>query len=202
MLLVLRLGHRKERDKRVSTHVGLVARAFGADGILYAGEEDPGLVASVNAVAEKWGGPFRAEYAPDWQRAVAELKQAGYRVAHLSMYGLPLQKTIDKIRARHRTEGKLLAVVGAEKVPPEAYQLADWNVSVTSQPHSEVAALAVFLHELFRGRELAKRFSSARVRIVPRARGKKVAQLAEGSKCTSHTMTLGSIPTPFASVIV
>ncbi|MGI0148094.1 MAG: tRNA (cytidine(56)-2'-O)-methyltransferase, partial [Thermoplasmata archaeon] len=31
---VLRLGHRPSRDKRVTTHVALVARAFGAAGIL------------------------------------------------------------------------------------------------------------------------------------------------------------------------
>ena len=32
---VLRLGHRLVRDDRVSTHVGLVARAFGASEIFY-----------------------------------------------------------------------------------------------------------------------------------------------------------------------
>jgi tRNA (cytidine56-2'-O)-methyltransferase len=68
----------------------------------------------------------------------------------------------------------LLVIVGGEKVPPEAYRLADWNVAVTNQPHSEVAALAVFLHEYFQGRELRKRFERARRRIVPQARGKKI----------------------------
>ena len=34
MINVLRLGHRIGRDKRITTHVALVARAFGADKIL------------------------------------------------------------------------------------------------------------------------------------------------------------------------
>ncbi|MCC6052717.1 MAG: tRNA (cytidine(56)-2'-O)-methyltransferase, partial [Desulfurococcaceae archaeon] len=33
-IYVLRYGHRPERDKRVTTHVALVARAFGASGFI------------------------------------------------------------------------------------------------------------------------------------------------------------------------
>ena len=33
-IVVLRLGHRPERDARVTTHVGLTARALGASGML------------------------------------------------------------------------------------------------------------------------------------------------------------------------
>ncbi|HDN90942.1 MAG TPA: tRNA (cytidine(56)-2'-O)-methyltransferase, partial [Candidatus Aenigmarchaeota archaeon] len=39
-IVVVRLSHRKKRDQRVSTHVALVARAFGAEGIFYSGEKD------------------------------------------------------------------------------------------------------------------------------------------------------------------
>ena len=31
---VLRIGHRPGRDKRITTHVALVARAFGANGFI------------------------------------------------------------------------------------------------------------------------------------------------------------------------
>ena len=34
MITILRIGHRISRDKRITTHVALVARAFGADNIL------------------------------------------------------------------------------------------------------------------------------------------------------------------------
>ena len=64
-------------------------------------------------------------------------------------------------------------MIGGEKVPGEVYGLADYNIAVTNQPHSEVAALAVFLHEYFSGKELDKKFRG-RLKIVPQAAGKKI----------------------------
>ena len=61
-------------------------------------------------------------------------------------------------------------------MPPEIYALADSNIAVSSQPHSEVAALAVFLHEYFDGKELEKKFKNAKIRVVPQERGKKVEE--------------------------
>jgi tRNA (cytidine56-2'-O)-methyltransferase len=87
---------------------------------------------------------------------------------------LPVEKEISGIRACYRKCRKLVIVVGSEKVPREMYELADWNVSVTSQPHSEVAALAVFLHEFLQGKELDKKFTKSQVKITPQARGKRV----------------------------
>ena len=43
MIEVLRLGHRISRDKRISTHVALVARAFGASKIYYTGQKDKSM---------------------------------------------------------------------------------------------------------------------------------------------------------------
>ena len=51
--------------------------------------------------------------------------------------------------------------------------VSDFNVSIGNQPHSECAALAVFLDRFFAGEELAKDFGEAKMRIVPSARGKK-----------------------------
>jgi tRNA (cytidine56-2'-O)-methyltransferase len=45
---------------------------------------------------------------------------------------------------------------------------------VTTQPHSEVSALAVFLHLLLGGSEPGLGFPGARLRIVPSAKGKDV----------------------------
>jgi tRNA (cytidine56-2'-O)-methyltransferase len=70
-------------------------------------------------------------------------------------------------------QDNILVVVGAEKVPAEMYDLADWNVAVGSQPHSEVAALAVFLDHLMEGQELTKDFDGG-LRIIPSPRGKQV----------------------------
>jgi len=171
---VLRLGHRIARDKRISTHVGLVARAFGASGIIYSGEKDPGVVESIEGVIRRWGGDgFEVSYTRSWREAIERWRSSGGCVVHLTMYGLPIRSVEDLIR-RYRD---ILVIVGAEKVPREVYELADYNVSIGSQPHSEVAALAIFLDRLFRGKELDLAFMDAKIRIIPTPRGKRVAKL-------------------------
>ena len=40
---VLRLGHRVDRDKRMTSHLGLTARAFGANRVILAGDNDKTL---------------------------------------------------------------------------------------------------------------------------------------------------------------
>jgi len=169
---VLRLNHRPSRDKRVSTHLLLAARAFGASGAVYTGTLDPSLERSVGEVVENWGGVFPVRYSERWRSEVSEWRSRG-RVVHLTMYGIPLQDAISSIRGNPSDK---LVVVGGAKVPGEVYGLADWNVAVTSQPHSEVSALAVFLHELFEGRELLREFEGASLRVIPTERGKKMAE--------------------------
>ena len=39
-IYILRLGHRPERDKRITTHVALTARAFGAKGIFVSTKDE------------------------------------------------------------------------------------------------------------------------------------------------------------------
>jgi len=171
---VLRLGHRIGRDARLTTHVALTARAFGADECIIAGDEDRRLVEGVARLTKKWGGRFRVRQERDWRKAVEGFRKNGYCVVHLTMYGEGIGSRIGEMRRR----GDILVVVGGEKVPSEMYELADYNISVTSQPHSEVAALAIFLHELFGGRELVGKFPGAEIEIIPSARGKKVRKMA------------------------
>ena len=165
---VLRLGHRPSRDKRLTTHLVLAARAFGASGAIYTGRRDPTLEETISGVVSDWGGSFSLEYAESWRRVISGWEGS---VVHLTMYGMPLREAISSIRG---DPSEKLVVVGGAKVPGEVYGLADWNVSVTSQPHSEVSALAVFLHGFFEGRELDLVFEGARRRISPRGRGKRV----------------------------
>ncbi|HZD43741.1 MAG TPA: tRNA (cytidine(56)-2'-O)-methyltransferase, partial [Methanomicrobiales archaeon] len=143
---VLRLGHRPLRDQRVTTHVGLTARAFGADG-MYLAAEDAGVVKSLDDVTARWGGTFSVRDKVRWKRCIEEWKKEGGTVVHLTMYGIPFQQVIPDLR----TCEKVLVVVGAEKVPGEVYGLADYNLSVTGQPHSEISSLAVFLDWLAEG---------------------------------------------------
>ena len=170
-VFVLRLGHRPERDKRVTTHVFLAARAFGACGAFYSGQRDEGVERSVKKVVDMWGGNFTVQFIEDWIAKIKEWRKNGGEVIHLTMYGLPLNEVIQKIRGSNKDK---LIIVGGAKVPKIVYELADWNVSITSQPHSEVSALGVFLHELYMGRELNKTFENAKIRIIPQERGKMV----------------------------
>lgn len=162
---VLRLGHRPDRDKRVTTHVCLTARAFGAEKVLIA-EEDPHLAAGVESVVGRFGGDFTIETGTGWK---GPLKAFQGTKVHLTMYGLP----VDEVVAKLPPSGDLMVVVGAEKVPREVYELVDWNVAVGNQPHSEVAALAVLLYAIH-GPAILKREFPGRLRIKPSARGKDV----------------------------
>jgi tRNA (cytidine56-2'-O)-methyltransferase len=172
MIAVLRLSHRPQRDARISTHCGLVARALGAREIIYSGEPDPKLLESVRAVVKNWGGPFKVGYEKSWRKVIAKYRKKRFAIVHATMYGLPVQTAMRKIR-RHRN---VLIIIGSEKVPGEVYRLADYNIAVTSQPHSEVAALAILLHEYFKGKELGKVFRRAKLKIIPQARGKAVRE--------------------------
>lgn len=168
---VLRLGHRVSRDKRITTHVGLIARALGADGIILSGERDSRVVRSLRKVVETWGEPFDVSYVKDWLSLIRRFKAEGWEIVHLTVYGLPVQEVIDLIRSSGKDK---LVIVGAEKVPAVVYKLADWNVAVSSQPHSECGSLAVFLDRLFQGKELTKEFKGWRLKVIPQARGKKI----------------------------
>jgi tRNA (cytidine56-2'-O)-methyltransferase len=172
---VLRLSHRAERHKRVTSHVALAARAFGARGMYFSGDRDETVFKTIEKVVRVWGGKFEVHYVKDPLRFAKEWKETGGEVVHLTMYGLPLREVVASIRESGKRK---LVVVGSERVPRAFFDVADWNVAVTSQPHSEVSALAVFLHELFEGRELDLVFEGAKLRIVPQARGKKVIEVS------------------------
>ena len=170
MITVLRLSHRRVRDARATTHVCLAARALGADEAIISGERDENILKSVASLSSRWGGNFKIRYEEKGNKIIKKFK--GIKV-HLTMYGMPVQEEISEIRAA--TIGKnLLIIVGGEKVPGEIYHLADYNIAVTGQPHSEVAALAIFMHEFFEGMELEKKFSRAKLTVIPQERGKKI----------------------------
>jgi len=168
---VLRLGHRPGRDERMTTHVGLTARALGADRVILAGD-GASRRGSIEEITDRFGGPFAVETTTS---PLALLERWEGDVVHLTMYGLPVQETIGEIRGRHDRETPVVIVVGAEKVPFDVYEAADWNVGVTNQPHSEVASLAVFLDRLFEGVQFDREWVDAEKTVLPRATGKRIA---------------------------
>lgn len=176
---MLRLGHRPGRDKRVTTHVGLVARAFGASGIAIAGVRDESVVKSLLKVRDLWGcRDFSIEDGVDPVEYIERWKRSNGVVVHLTMYGVHVDDVIEQIRSLGRD---ILVIVGAEKVPRVFYELADFNVAIGHQPHSEVAALAVFLDRLFGGKELRLICPDAKLYVVPQQRGKKVVRVEQSN---------------------
>lgn len=168
---VLRLDHRRVRDARITTHVCLTARALGASGVYLSGDHDKKLMENVNDVVKRWGGNFKVEYRKGWQNLLDEWKNNGGEIVHLTMYGEPVQDITPKIRNSTRDK---LVVVGGSRVPSKVYQEAEWNVSVTTQPHSEVSSLAIFLHMLQEGKELDLEFEDGDMKVIPSAHGKNV----------------------------
>jgi tRNA (cytidine56-2'-O)-methyltransferase len=165
---VLRLGHRRFRDQRLTTHVALTARALGCEGIILSGEKDDKIIENVEEVVENWGGPFEIKYQKDWRKVI---KNWDGKKIHLTMYGLPIQNKINEIK---KIKENLLIMVGSQRVPGEVYHISDFNISVTNQPHSEVASLSIFLSKLLEGKELNKKFKNQKLEIIPQERGKKI----------------------------
>jgi len=164
-VFVFRLGHRAVRDKRISTHVALVARAFGAEGIYYSGDKDSEMEKSVNDIVNSWGGTFFIEHVAGFRKFVKDFK--GEKI-HLTMYGMPYKIELKKLNKKNK-----LIIVGGGKVPFEIYEIADRNIAITSQPHSEVAALGIFLEHLTGEK---KSFEGAKQKIEPQSCGKKVTK--------------------------
>lgn len=172
---VLRLGHRPGRDERMTTHVGLTARALGADRAILAGDASKSL-GTVSDITDRFGGPFEVELTDSPKALIRDWDGI---VVHLTMYGERVQDVEGEIRDAHSEGEPILAVVGSQKVSFDVYEAADKNVGVTNQPHSEVAGLAVFLDHLFESRELDREWEDADRRVVPEATGKTVVPTDE-----------------------
>ena len=165
---VLRIGQRVLRDDRVTTHVALVARAFGASKI-YMNEVNPEIKDTIKKINNTWGGEFEIEFITNWRNVISSKKNTS-KIIHLTMYG----EDINEIQKNIQEEKDVLIVVGAEKVPREAYDKADYNVSIGNQPHSEISALAILLDRIQNGVQFEKKFDNSKRVIIPSKNGKNV----------------------------
>lgn len=163
MLEVLRLGHRHGRDDRISTHVGLTARQWGADEVVFSGDEDSSMMQSQRDIVDRWGGDISIRYEDSWRKEISGFE--GLKV-HLTMYGERINEMEDVLMDHLSEEDDLLVIVGAEKVPRWVYENVEFNVSVGNQPHSEIAALAVFLDRM-KGGEIKQEFDGAGIEVEP-----------------------------------
>ncbi|MBC7081198.1 MAG: HDIG domain-containing protein [Thermoplasmatales archaeon] len=165
-VIVYRYGHRIERDKRMTTHVALAARAFGADGI-FVDRKDEELEKRIRKVIERFGGNFFIESGIDWKKLI---KEWNGKIIHLTMYGEKIENVIEEIKKFEN----ILVIVGSEKVPGEFYEISDYNVAIGNQPHSEVSSIAIFLHMLNGGEWMKRNFGGV-IKIIPSKKGKKLS---------------------------
>ena len=164
---IMRIGHRPERDKRVTTHVALSSRALGARGI-YVDTKDSVLEENIRSVVERFGGDYSIETGVRWQDPVRKFDGI---IVHLTMYGERVDEALPKIPR----DKDMMIIVGAEKVPMDVYQRDDYNISVGNQPHSEIAALAIFLDRFTEGKALYSD-RGGKLTVVPNERGKTVVE--------------------------
>lgn len=162
MIKILRLGHRAGRDDRISTHVGLTARQWGASEIVYSGQHDTKMMESLEDIIDRWGGNFEVRYTEEWKKQIREFE--GLKI-HLTMYGERIDEKMEEIERKFE-ESDLLVIVGAEKVPRWVYEHVDFNISVGNQPHSEIAALAVFMDRI-QNQKIKQEFEDSDIEVKP-----------------------------------
>ena len=177
-VIVVRWGHRPQRDARLTTHVALAARALGATGIILSDIRDAKILESVEKVTRRWGGRFFFEMGTPWKRIVEEWRAKGGLVVHLTAYGENVE-TSDVMKMIKDSRKDILIIIGSQKVPGEFFseKVSDFNVAIGNQPHSECASLAVFLDRYFDGRELKASLKNGKVKIVPQRRGKRITSV-------------------------
>ena len=144
MIIVFRYGHRFIRDKRLTTHCALIAHAFNANQFILHGNKDQKLINSIEKMIYNWGEDFKVSFEKDYKDYIISKKNEGYKIVHLTMYGLPFQDSLNDIK-----NNNAVVIIGSKKVASDIFELADYNLSIGNLPHSEAAALAVFLYELF-----------------------------------------------------
>ena len=174
---VLRLGHRLGRDPRITTHLALVSRAMGASNFVLAGDEDEKLFSNIHSVNERFGHGLSCRYEKSPMRMLREIANSEEEskpiIIHLTMYGEPFKQVIPNIPK----DKPVLVVVGGAKVPGELFKLSDFNIAVGNQPHSEVAALALFLDSWTDGEGFNREFSEPQLVISPSKSGKDVKEV-------------------------
>ena len=174
---VLRLGHRLGRDPRITTHLALVSRAMGASNFVLAGDEDEKLFSNIDSVNERFGHGLSCRYEKSPMRMLREIANSDQEskpiIIHLTMYGEPFKEVIPNIPK----DKPVVVVVGGAKVPGELFKVSDFNIAVGNQPHSEVAALALFLDSWTDGEGFNREFSEPQLVISPSKSGKDVKEV-------------------------
>jgi len=149
----------------------LTARAMGASEMILTTKKNDKLVKYIHDLERKWGGRFRVGFVNNYKTALDNA--VNYKKVYLTRYGVPLNKLAYTLN----TYKNIMLIVSPATTSPKLHNIADFNVSVTDQPHSSSAAIAVFLHEFYRGRELAIHFENAKYKVIPKEHGVSVSKI-------------------------
>lgn len=177
-VVILRWGHR-HRDKRLTSHVALTARALGASGFIMSDIFDSKVKETIQNVVESWGGAFKFDMGKSWKSVVKDWKRKKGVIVHLTAYGENIH-TSDVMKRIKDTGKNILVMVGSKKVPADFFsqEISDFNVAIGNQPHSECSSLAIFLDRYFDGKELSEDYiCNQKKKIIPQVRGKRVEVL-------------------------
>ncbi len=139
--------------------LALTARAFGAQSITFTTRANKKLVSYIKRTNGRWGGKFEVCFDKDWRKAIE--RSRNYEKVYLTLGGIPINKIIYRIR----TYKNVMLIVTLQNDERTFEGVADFNVSITNQPHSTISSVAVFLHMFYSGRELAIRFNNAKYKI-------------------------------------
>lgn len=163
MISVLVVG---KCTREVMTDICMTSRAFGASKISFTCNEDRKVANAVGKISDAWGGKFAISFNADYKKMMSN--SPNYKKIFLTQYGLPVQKVNHSLR----TYKNIMVIVSlTDALAQRLIDAADFNVSITTQPHSSVSAIAVFLHTYFNGRENAMQFENAKMKVIPMERG-------------------------------
>jgi tRNA (cytidine56-2'-O)-methyltransferase len=168
MISVLVIGG---NDYANNLNLCLTARALGASEMIFTTKKDARLVRYISGLERKWGGRFRIDFVNNYKTVLK--KAVNYKKVYLTRYGVPLHKMSYMLN----TYKNIMLIVSPTSSSPKLHNIADFNISVTDQPHCSAAAIAVFLHDFYRGRELAVHFENAKYKVLPKEHGVSVEKI-------------------------
>ena len=175
MIWILVIG---KGSPEANLDIALTARAFGASSITFLSNSrkpDQNIIRHIKGVNKKWGGKFSISFSNNWKEFLKSKKN--YIKIYLTRYGVPIKK----VEYALKTYKNILIVVSMTESIKSLYKNCDFNVSITTQPHTCASSIAVFLHNFYNGRELAMHFENAKYKVVPEEHNIHVEKFKQSS---------------------
>lgn len=165
MIEVLIIG--KPSSERMQNII-LASRAFGANAVIFTTTDKKSMNKMkrlCQSVSKEWGGTFNIQFISNWKTFIP--KKKNYKSIYLTRYGIGITEKEYELR----TYKNILLILSVSENIKELYNIADFNISITHQPHTIISAIVAFLSVYYHGRELALHFENAEYKIIPEVHG-------------------------------